>query len=520
MKKTSLLLVSLFLSSVAQVLAQNSFMIIDKEENLLYESFLINNVDSFHSAIYPRMKTQITNYDTVQLSLRKENKSRFLNKLVNEYPIELFNKSTRIVPLINIESSKDFSGNVSPYTVGGGIMLQSDLGKKLSIQFQFYGAKQRFGIEDQKQIDSTNILPHIGEYSREQSGSYVYANWEGYILYKPYKFLIFQAGKDQNFLGDGYRSLLLSGNSSPYPFIKAVVNVGKIQYIVLYQFMKDVDTEFETYPNEQKYSTTHFLSWNIGKRFNINLFESVIWRNKLEEGVNRGYDFNYINPIIFIRPVEYSIGSADNMIMGGGFRLRVFKKINFYGQLVLDEFKLSELKAKNGWWANKYGYQFGLKIYDLFGIQNLFVLGEYNWVRPFTYSHKSSMENYGNMHQALAHPLGSNFKELVAVINYRKNRWQFQAKIAYAKVGTDIKGDSINYGQNIYRSYADNRNEYGNSILQGELTKLIKTEVKLAYIINPLWNLKLETGLRMYSYSNTTDDLKQNTFFLSLKTLF
>ena len=519
MKKT-LLLVSLFLLFVAHTLAQTSFMIIDKEDNLLYESFLINNVDSFHSAIYPRMKSQITNYDTVQLSLRKKDKIGFSNKFYNDYPIEIFNKSTRIIPLINIEASKDFSGNSSPYTVGAGLMLQSDLGKKISIQFQVYGAKQRFGIEGQKQIDSTNVLPHIGEYNAQQSASYVYTNWEGYISYRPYKFLTFQAGKDQNFFGDGYRSLLLSGNSSPYPFIKAIVNVGKIQYIVLYQFMKDVDTEFESYPHEQKYSTTHFLSWNIGKRFNINLFETVIWRNKLEEGVNRGYDFNYINPIIFFRPVEYSIGSADNMIMGAGFRVRLLKKTNFYGQLVLDEFKLSELKSNEGWWANKYGYQFGLKIYDLFGIKDLFVLGEYNMVKPFTYSHKSSMENYGNMHQALAHPLGSNFKELLAVINYRKDRWQFQIKIAYAKVGADINGDSTNYGQNIYRSYADNRNEYGNFLLQGELTKLIKTEVKLAYIINPLWNLRLETGFRMYTYSNTNADLKQNTIFLSLKTLF
>lgn len=505
---------------VVQSLAQNSFIIIDKENNMLYDSYLINNVDSFHSAIYPRQKFQITNYDTVQLSLRKDVKTPFLNKLNNEYPIELFNHSTRIIPLINFEASKDFSGNASPYAVGAGIMLESDLGSKLSVQFQFYGAKQRFGLEDQAQIDSTGILPHIGEYNAHESGKYTYTNWEGYIAYRPYKFLTFQAGKGQNFFGDGYRSLLLSGNSSPYPFVKAIVNVGKIQYIVLYQFMKDIDTGFETFPNEQKYSTSHFLSWNIGKRFNINLFETVIWRDKLEEGVKRGYDFNYMNPIIFFRPVEYSIGSADNMIMGGGFRVRLFKKTNFYGQLVLDEFKLSELKAQNGWWANKYGYQFGLKIYDLFGIENLFVLGEYNMVNPFTYSHKSSMENNGNMYQPLAHPLGANFKELLAVINYRKNRWQFQTKISYAKVGMDSDGDSTNYGQNIYRSYDDNRNEYGNVLLQGELTTIIKTEIKLAYIINPLWNLKLETGFRMYTYGNSNETLKQNTLFLSLKTLF
>lgn len=515
--KQNFVIIILFFAAHFSI-AQNSFLIIDKETNLMYESVLINKSDSFHSSIYPRTLNSITNYDSIQTSLIKNNKEDFGNYLSNKYPIEIFKHSTRIVPLINFDLSKDFSDNPSPYTTGGGLLLHSDLGKKVSLEFSVYGALQQFGIDDQQQIDSTQVLPHIGEYNAEINGAYSYTNWEGYITYQPFKFLNFQVGKDQNFLGDGYRSLLLSDNSSPYPFVKATVTAGKIQYLILYQFLKDVDTEFETYPSERKYSTSHYLSWNIGKRFNINLFETVIWRDQLEPGVRRGYDYNYLNPIIFFRPVEYSIGSPDNVLMGGGFRARLLKKTNLYGQVILDEFKLSELKSNAGWWANKYGYQIGLKIYDLFKIKNLFVLGEYNTVRPYTYSHKNSMENYGNMYQPLAHPLGSNFKEIIGLVNYRKNRWQLQAKFSFAKVGIDK--DSTNYGQNIYRSYFNNVNEYGNYTLQGELTQSIKAEAKIAYIINPVWNLRIETGIRMYSYSNNMESLKQNSFFIALKTLF
>jgi len=497
-------------------LAQNSFLIIDKEENLLYESELISLSDSFHSAIYPRVITDITNYDSLLKYSLKEEKGA-LDYFSNKYFIGN-SSSFYINPILNFGVTKDFSGRPSPYTAGGGFRMHSDIGKKVSFEFSFYGAKQRFGIGQQKQIDSTNILPQIGAYNAKINGSYVYTNWEGYLSYRPYRFLNLQAGKQKNFLGDGYRSLLLSDNSSSYPFVKAIVNIGKIQYIVLYQFLKDIDTEFETEPNELKYSTSHFLSWNIGKRININLFETVIWRDQLEPSVRRGYDFNYLNPIIFLRPVEYSIGSPDNVIMGGGFRFRLLKNTNFYGQLILDEFKLKEMVSNAGWWANKYGYQIGVKIYDLFKIKNLFVLGEYNVVRPFMYSHKSSMENYGNMYQPLAHPLGSNFKELIALVNYRKNRWQIQTKMSFAKVGFDQ--DSTNYGQNIYRSYFDNTNEYGNFILQGKLTEIIKTEIKFSYLVNPLWNLRVETGFRFYSYSNESEQAKQNSFFLSLKTLF
>ncbi len=514
-----LYLIFLFLFFTITVsLSQNSFLLIDKEENLLYESDLINKTDTFHSIFYPRMFTSIINYDSIQQTLGLQYKSNLLNHLSNNYPVNLFHKSTQITPLINLNLSKDFNKNPSPYITGSGLLLHSDINKRLSLQIAIYGALQRFDIDNQRQIDSTSILPHIGEYNANIGEAYSYTNWKGYISYKPYRFLNFQIGKDQNFIGDGFRSLLLSDNSSPYPFIKATVTAGKIQYLILYQFLKDMDTQISNYPNERKYSTSHFLSLNIGKRLNLNLFETVIWRDEQKPGTHRGYDFNYMNPVIFYRPVEFSIGSPDNVMMGGGFKFRLLKKTNFYGQVIMDEFKLSEIKAQNGWWANKYGYQIGLKIYDLFKIKNLFILGEYNTVRPYTYSHGTSMENYGNMYQPLAHPLGSNFKELIGLVNYRKIRWQFQAKISFAKLGIDR--DSSNYGQNIYRSYNDNHQEYGNYTLQGNLTQIVKSELKASYIVNPLWHLRLEIGLRTFSYSNEIEFQKQNLIFIAIKTLF
>ena len=51
------------------------------------------------------------------------------------------------------------------------------------------------------------------------------------------------------------------------------------------------------------------------------------------------------------------------------------KKWHLYGQFMFDEFRLSEIQAGNGWWANKYGFQVGAKHFDLFGIPNLFVQG-------------------------------------------------------------------------------------------------------------------------------------------------
>jgi len=40
-----------------------------------------------------------------------------------------------------------------------------------------------------------------------------------------------------------------------------------------------------------------------------------------------------------------------------------------YGQLLLDEFVLAQIKKKTGYWANKYAVQLGAKYVDAFNIQ-------------------------------------------------------------------------------------------------------------------------------------------------------
>ena len=49
----------------------------------------------------------------------------------------------------------------------------------------------------------------------------------------------------------------------------------------------------------------------------LSLFESVIWRTNHAPGEN-GFDIQYLNPIIFLRPVEYSINSELKELEGVG----------------------------------------------------------------------------------------------------------------------------------------------------------------------------------------------------------
>ena len=41
--------------------------------------------------------------------------------------------------------------------------------------------------------------------------------------------------------------------------------------------------------------------------------------------------------------------SKDNSVVGLDFKTNMFKTAQLYGQLLLDEFKLSEMKSNKGW---------------------------------------------------------------------------------------------------------------------------------------------------------------------------
>ncbi len=89
--------------------------------------------------------------------------------------------------------------------------------------------------------------------------------------------------------------------------------------------------------------------------------------------------------------------------------------MNLYGQFLLDEFSLGDMKGGEQSWKNKFGYQLGMKYYDAFSVKNLMIQAEYNHVRPYVYSHSNILTNYGHNNQSMGHLWGANFREFVGI---------------------------------------------------------------------------------------------------------
>ncbi|WP_223034719.1 gliding motility protein RemB [Hanstruepera marina] len=433
-------------------------------------------------------------------ALMKDKSSFAGRKLWNERLVRVEGKDYwfAIDPIFDFELGKDTEADFNnTYNNTRGINIQGGLGKRFSFYTSFFESQGRFAqyynqyAESIKAADEVAIIPGRGIAKDFKDNGYDYPVAEAYLSYTPADFLNIQFGHGKNFIGDGYRSLFISDAATPYPFLKLNATFWKIKYTSTWTWLRDVRPEVEEDGAYlPKYMATHFLSWNVSKRLNVGFFESVIWNN----ANNRGFDINYLNPIIFFRAIEFETGQgAGNALLGLSSKFKLNDNMNVYGQLIIDEFSTSDVSGGEKSWKNKFGYQLGYKYYNAFKVKNLMLQLEYNRVRPYTYSHNTIVLNYGHSNQSMAHLWGSNFSELVLIGRYHYKRWFGNAKLIVGERGLDFNDgiDNFSYGGDIYRNYNDRPFDTGVTVGQGNKTTSLFANIQAGYLINPATNLKL-----------------------------
>jgi hypothetical protein len=369
------------------------------------------------------------------------------------------------------------------------------------------------------QMSLTRVIPHEGFWKNYKDGVGVdFLQARGYIAVEATKHINVQFGHDRFFIGNGYRSLVFSDFAPPSLFFKGNLKVWKINYLFLVnQMTADIravstgtNASAKGYPN--KFSAFHHLSVNIGKKLNVGIFESVIFTADDTLGSDH-LRMDYFNPIIFYRAVEQQNGSSDNVLLGMDFKWNLFRKISFYGQFLLDEFVIDNIRAGNGWWANKFGIQAGAKYIDAFTIPNFDLQGEINIVRPFTYSHNTNYGNYTHYRQPIAHPLGANFQEMIGIVRYQPlPRLNITGKLILTKIGRDTTG--INYGSNILLNNTTRVQEFNNKIGQGANNDILYGSFTLSWQFKH--NLFVDASIVLRKSESLASFYNNNTSISSL----
>jgi hypothetical protein len=478
-----------------------------------------NYVDSFN-AVY--LKSQAFLYTG-----GKQNTKPFLKNFYRQnaalYSVITDNFKLSVNPVVYFagagESGNDAGAkfNETLYINTRGAELQGIIDNKIS--FYAYAADNQMRVPLQTKLFGANVyaLPGESYYKNFKGNGVDFFHAEGYVSAPLTKHISMQLGSSRQFIGDGIRSLIMSDFAKPHLFLKLNTRIWKIDYQNLFYELTDSAYATGAGLYKKKFGATHHISINTSKNFNIGFFETIIFKRD-----NNAYELNYLNPIIFYRAVEQSLGSPDNALLGLDYKWDIKHRFQLYGQLVFDEFVLANMRAQFfkprsnpqwGWWGNKFAAQIGVKAVDLFNIKNLDIQLEYNHIRPYTFAYSDPSLSFTDFNQSMAHPLGSNLKELVAVINYQPSpKLTLQFKTFTTATGIDTS-ESLSYGGDLLKSSHLKLTEFGNATGQGLKTMIAYYEITASYRLAQ--QLYIDAG---FTYRQKKTDLtaynNQNQYYM------
>lgn len=361
-------------------------------------------------------------------------------------------------------------------------------------------------------IQRRGAIPGTANYVEHPNNMYGYIWLNGHASYDVVpEHVTLSAGYRQFFVGNGFRSLVLSDFAAPMPFASFRANIWKLQYTAAF-FSATTQSQHSGLPNfgENKFINFHLLSANVLPWLNVGLFETVT------SAKNGGPEIGYFNPLIFYRSIERAYGSPDKMAVGITAKALLSKRAQLYGQFFLNEFTAKEFFSGNGYKHNKWGAQIGAKYFNLFEISNLDAQVEANFVRPYSYQHRTAA-NYSHNNLPLAHPLGAGFKEVLARVSYRPNyRWHIDASAMMWQQGLDSVA-TVNYGSDILKDIRNTVGNYGVSMIHGSPASTQIFKVNVGYEIFPRFFAELGGAYRRQQSEITAFNSKHIYGYLGLR---
>lgn len=452
----------------------------------------------FHSYYKEDLDT-LFSVDSVLYSVYKPHKTWFGRKIWNESFIRIDSSDYQlnIDPMFNLQLGKDKDGKKT-FVNTRGAMVNGKLGEKFSFGSWVYENQAIFPTYWDTIISRSRVAPGQGRAKRYKVTGWDYAYSGAYISWRALKSLNLLFGQGKNFIGSGYRSMILSDVSTNYPYLRIDWHYKNIQYTKLFTSFTNFYYPFKDIREfYKKTGTLQMLTVNLGNRLQVSFFDLNIWNSPDSSGLFK-LKAGMFNPVPYLSSLSKDEGREDkNSIAGIAINYKPFKGVLMYGQFVFDDWP-SGLKLK------RIAFQTGIKYFDMLGITNLFIQAELNQAQPYMYSHGSQNLAASHFQQPLAHPLGANFREGVFIMNYHFKHIYLESRITKSRYGQDGKNE--NWGKNILLSNSY-KSGYDNKLFQGISTQLTTGNFEASYIFNPHTNMSLVAG---YYLRNETSSVAKN----------
>ena len=433
----------------------------------------------------------------------------FYKSPANLYEVAVKDFRLIVNPVFQYIVGKESASSEKIFLNTRGVTLRGAIAGKIGFAAYITDNQERDPTYVQHWVDERKAVPGEGFYKDFKGTGFDYFDARGYLSFKAAKYIDITFGYDKNFIGNGYRSLFLSDFSNSALFLKLNTRIWKFNYQNIFMELVNANRKPADVYLDKKYAAVHHLDIGITKWLNVGLFEAVVF------GRPNHFEFGYLNPVIFYRSAEQQSGSFDNSLAGLDAKANLVHHVQLYGQLLLDELRVHELK--NNWWGNKFGTQLGVKYIDAFGVPNLDLQGEWNRVRPFTYSHTDSIANWTHNNQPLAHPYGASFNELIGIARYQPvPRLTVLAKAIYYKQGKDTS--AANYGSNIFQPATLRPvTEYGYSIGSAVASNTAYASMLLSYELKPNFFVEINGVYRKRPAYYKTPEQSTTVFYVGVR---
>jgi len=368
--------------------------------------------------------------------------------------------------LISSEEEKN-----SLYANTRGFSVSAQIGDHVFIHTDFRENQGRFSDYINRFVDSLQVIPGSGRVKEFKANAYDFSMANGFVGVKATDWLSFNLGHGKQFVGHGYRSILLSDNAFNYPYAGYILSFGngKFQYRYTLGLMQNLvrlpagDTPESIF--KRKYSNQNYLSYKPLQNLEIGLFESIVWKNYDDTTGTEPFNANALNPIPLVNSAIFGLNDPKaNVLLGLNLAWQPVSMLRLYGQVMLDDLDME-----------RYGYQAGMKFSNLLNCVD--VMAEYNSVQPGSYASANALQGYTNHNQPLAHPLGAGFEEVLGQLTYYKNRILVSAGYRYAQYADSLRDPLVSDITNMNYSKVD----------------VSFQDLTAAYIFNPRTNFQVYT---------------------------
>ncbi|NNC82686.1 MAG: hypothetical protein HKN79_03845 [Flavobacteriales bacterium] len=500
-----ILLLAVTLCSGPLLIAQHYGLPLDR-----YTRLHLLRSDTTHHGSFQGLPVNWVGLDTIKGFEQEKRYSVASNKLYDDHLINIESEdfTAHIDLLLHLEVGteqgldNEYQDTTRMSRNMRGFIVRGDIGQKVSFETSFREHQSFLPYYMYLYTQETNVMPGTGRIKPFATTGRDHSIAEGFVAYAPADWVNIQFGSQKNFIGSGYRSLLLSDNSYTYPQVKASFQwfKGKVRYHIIHAWLQTLsrlpqgDTPESLFV--KKNGSFKYLEIRPIEKLSIGLFEGVMW-NRFEprEGPVALDPLAY-SPLIGTAAASIGLDDVrDNVMIGADISARPIPQLLIYGQYVLDK-------------EDRDGFQVGARTVDL-GVDGLSLGVEYNSVARFTYANNNIRQNQGHFGQAIAHPMGAGFDELHVDITYFYDRWFLRADYSGADQLIDLPDevDPCAAGGDIFTTLTcvtDDLDDYK--------SRLEHLDIRVGKMFNPRSNFNAYIGWMFRERNGAWPEQKQSYF--------